>query len=505
MWVAQTPKRMLPNYQPTKLHAISSPASEALARIIVIANREPYIHENIAGQTTVLRPASGLVSALEPVLREHGGVWIAHGSGSEDSNNSTPLSEACGELPVPPERPKYQLRRVWLSAEEEQGYYYGFANEGLWPLCHLAHIQPRFRLNDWQHYKTVNQRFAECIPKNSGDLILVQDYHFALLPRILREHHSNPIALFWHIPWPHSEAFKICPWGKDLLFGMLGADVIGFHTQQHCENFLQSCKTLTEARINWNNSSVNFGGQETLIRVFPIGIDTTPIVVMSEEEKSALRRKYKIVAPHIAIGVDRIDYTKGLPERLDAIERFFEKNPEQIGQVTYVEMASPSRSSIPAYKNLLLDIQNRVRNINTRFAQASDDPTGAPAYKPIVFLSGHFEWDEVQRFYQLGEVCLVTSLHDGMNLVAKEYVWCQRPEQGCLILSQFTGAAEELSESLLVNPYDTEHLADALLRAFKMPITERTQRMVSMKEKIHRANAHHWAKNIIETLVKTCQ
>ena len=498
---------MLKNHEAARInpptHTSASPNLDDLPRIIVIANREPYIHENMAGQTTVLRPASGLVSALEPFLREHGGIWIAHGSGSADANNSNRLSEVCGELHVPPERPKYKLRRVWLTKEEEQGYYYGFANEGLWPLCHLAHVQPRFRLNDWEHYKTVNRRFASCVPQNSTDLILVQDYHFALLPRILREQHSNPIALFWHIPWPHPEAFTICPWGKDLLFGMLGADVIGFHTQHHCENFLQSCKLLVEARINWDNSSVTFGGQETLVRVFPIGIDTTPIVVLNDEEKVSLRKRYKLTAPQIAIGVDRIDYTKGLPERLDAIERFFEKNPDHIGQTSYVEMASPSRSSIPAYQNLLTEIQTKIRRINTRFTSPAGNRSKDPEYLPIVFHSGHFEWDEVQRFYQLGDVCMVTSLHDGMNLVAKEYVWCQRPDKGCLILSQFTGAAQELSESLLINPYATEHLADTLARAFKMPEDERAQRMVSMKEKIHRSNAHHWAKKMIETLLKT--
>ncbi|MCM2324756.1 MAG: trehalose-6-phosphate synthase [Oligoflexia bacterium] len=476
----------------------SLPEAIGKRKLVILANREPYIHEHRENQTIrVVRPASGLVSALEPILRQCGGLWIAHGSGSADRE----VTGADGEIAVPPDRPRYRLRRVWLSEEQEKGYYYGFSNEGLWPLCHLAHTRPIFRLADWNSYREVNQRFVDAIPATAltrESLVLVQDYHFALAPRAikLRAGERGPrVAIFWHIPWPNPEAFGICPWSKELLEGMLGADVIGFHTQYHCNNFLETCNRYLEARIDLEHFSVTRDNHETMVRAFPIGIDTPPVRVLLPADRERLREKFGARAEFLAVGVDRIDYTKGLVERVQAVERFLEKNPQFIGRFSLLQVGSPSRSSIPAYRQFLTELEHAVTRVNARF--------GKGEYKPILFVGHHQEWEDLQDFYQLGDVCLVTSLHDGMNLVAKEYVWCQQPERGSLILSKFTGASRELTEAFIVNPYSIEEMADAIAAALALPTEERTRRMLAMREKIRLHNAYQWASDLIQAVLKT--
>jgi len=467
-----------------------------MQQLIVIANREPYVHQREGAFVKIVRPASGLVTALEPILRQFGGLWIAHGSGSADFE----AVDAKSEVGVPPANPTYRLRRVNLSTEEESGYYYGFANEGLWPLCHLAHNRPVFRMSDWEQYRGVNQRFAETVQEedlHDTTLILVQDYHFALVPRHLKERFKTKqarISLFWHIPWPNPEAFGICPWGKELLRGMLGSDVIGFHTQYHCNNFLETCNRYLEARIDWERFSVTMENHETLVRAFPIGIDPKPVRILNPVELTRLKQEYQIQAPIVAVGVDRLDYTKGLIERIEATERFLEKYPEYQGKFTLAQMGAPSRTMIPAYRNLTDQLKPLIERVNARFSQPGN------GYQPIVFLHQHYEWEEIQYFYQLGNVCLVTSLHDGMNLVAKEYVWCQRSEIGSLVLSKFTGASRELSEAFIVNPYSIEEMADAIAGAIKLPATDRIRRMLAMKEKIRIQSAFQWAEDLIRVL-----
>lgn len=479
--------------------------------LLVIANREPYIHQRTIdsrfsyprGRIHVIRPASGLVTALEPILRHTGGLWIAHGSGNADPE----VVDANNEVRVPPERPTYSLRRVWLTKEQNTGYYYGFANEGLWPLCHLAHTRPIFRLSDWQKYREVNQLFCDAVPQEriDGDsLILVQDYHFAMLPRMLKQRKGPEsrakVGIFWHIPWPNAETFGICPWHQDLLRGMLGADVIGFHTQYHCNNFLDTCDRYLESRIDREHFSVTMDNHQTFIRAFPIGIDTAPVRVLSHEERVQLKEHYGIRAPIVAVGVDRLDYTKGLLERVEAVERFLEKYPQYVGKFTFVQMGSPSRTDIPSYRVLVEQLHEAVLRVNTRFTGPREQRSG---YRPIVFLSQHHEWDEIKYFYQIGDLCMVTSLHDGMNLVAKEYVWCQAPDRGALILSKFTGASRELTEAFIVNPYSIEEMADAIAAAIAMPAEERQRRMTALREKVQSHNAYHWASDVIEALVRT--
>ena len=465
--------------------------------VVVVANREPYIHHKADGKIEVQRPASGLVTALEPILRNCGGLWVGHGSGNADRETANAQSE----VRVPPEKPSYTLKRVWLSEEEEQGYYYGFSNEGLWPLCHLAHNRPTFRLSDWENYVKVNQRFAQEIPERSlkeQSLILVQDYHFALLPRLIKERSpSSKVSLFWHIPWPNPEAFGICPWNKELLHGMLGADVIGFHTQYHCNNFLETCDRYLEARIDRERFSVTRDRHETLVRPFPIGIDTAPVRRIDNTEREVLKKRFGVHAEIVAVGVDRIDYTKGLLERVEAVERFLEKNPEFVGRFSLAQMGSSSRASIPAYRLLNEQFERAVERINARFSGGNLPPD----YRPIVLLT-HHSWEDIQYFYQIGDVCLVTSLHDGMNLVAKEYVWCQAPERGSLVLSKFTGASRELTEAFVVNPYSIEEMSDAIANAVRMPASEKAIRMNSMRSKIEKHNAFHWAADLVKALAQ---
>lgn len=475
-------------------------------RLVVVSNREPYIHQRSReGTLRVTRPASGLVSALEPILRECGGLWVAHGSGNADAE----VIDARSEVAVPPDKPRYRLRRLWLTPEEEQGYYYGFANEGIWPLCHLAHTRPIFRLPDWVRYRAVNRRFAETLQEESASdesLIVIQDYHLALLPRLVRElprpatNRPPRIGLFWHIPWPNPEAFGICPWGRELLDGMLGADVIGFHTQYHCNNFLETCNRYLEARIDWERFSVTCRDRETLVRAFPIGIDTPVVNRINDSERERLKEELGITAPFVAVGVDRIDYTKGLIERVEGVERFLEKFPKYQGKFSLVQVGSPSRSSIESYKDLARRLGEAVERVNARFGRG--EPGSADNYRPVIFLPEHHDWKQIERIYQIGDLCLVTSLHDGMNLVAKEYVWCQAPERGALILSRFTGASRELTEALIVNPYSIEELADAIEQGLEMPAAEKVARMSAMREKIHRFNALHWATDLISTLIK---
>jgi trehalose 6-phosphate synthase len=459
-------------------------------RIVILANREPYIHERSADGIKVLHPASGLVTALEPVMRACSGVWVAHGSGSADRETV----DAADRVAVPPGEESYVVRRVWLTSEEENGYYYGFSNEGLWPLCHLAHTRPTFRAADFAHYREVNRKFAEavCQEVDSDDpIILIQDYHFALAPKMIREKLPRAtIIVFWHIPWPNAERIGICPWREELLTGLLGASVVGFHTQQFCNNFIDSIDAFMESRIDRENFAVIQGGRRTVVRPYPISVewpihwlDRVPAVATAHSE---VRRELGLPeSALLGIGVDRVDYTKGIEERLEAVDLLLERFPEYRGRFTFIQIGAPSRVKIPQYQQLNERVDALAERINGRWANGS--------YRPIVLLRHHHEPAEVFRYYRAAEVCYVSSLHDGMNLVAKEYVAARSDELGVLVLSQFTGAARELTEALIVNPYDLEQASDALAFALKMPEGEQRDRMRSMRRLVAEFNVYRWA------------
>ncbi len=460
-------------------------------KVIVLANREPYIHDRQKDGTIQVRhPASGLVTAVEPVLRACSGVWVAHGSGTADRDSV----DRKDHVRVPPDEKSYSLRRVWLTEEEERGYYYGLANEGLWPLCHLAHMRPLFRRDDWAAYIAVNRKFAEAVCKEAESddpVVLVQDYHFALAPRLIRERLPRAtIITFWHIPWPNSERLGICPWRTELLEGLLGSSILGFQTQLYCNNFFDSVDRYLEARIDREQSAVIQRGQSTLIRPYPISIawpsDWAQGAPAVDECRRAVFADLGLRADAIlGVGVDRLDYTKGIEERFFAVERLLERFPAYIGRFTFVQLAAPSRTLIENYRQLDETVEKTATRINARF--------GREGYEPIRLLRTHHEPPTVFRFYRAADVCYVSSLHDGMNLVAKEFVAARDDERGVLVLSQFTGAARELAEALVVNPYDLEEASSALASALTMPQEEQRDRMHAMRAFLAEFNVYRWA------------
>ncbi|HZP37940.1 MAG TPA: trehalose-6-phosphate synthase [Methylomirabilota bacterium] len=461
--------------------------------LVVVSNREPVSHVWKDGQIQVVTPASGLVTAMDPVMRACGGVWVAQASGDADRETA----DARGRLRVPPDDPRFTLKRVWLTPEEEAGYYYGFANEGLWPLCHIVHNRPLFRPEDWAQYRAVNEKFAAAVLEEiagaESPMVLIQDYHFALLPGLIkRERPDARTAIFWHIPWPNFEAFSICPWQDDLLLGMLGADLIGFHTQYYCNNFLETVERAIEARIDWERFSVTRGQHVTSVKPFPISVapgfvDNPPAI-----SRQALLESLETPAEFLGVGVERLDYTKGLPERFRALGRFFERFPEYRERVTFVQLAAPSRSTIPRYQALEAEVDAAVQEVNGTYQ--------TKRWKPILYLKRHHEHRDIWPFYRHADFCMVTSLHDGMNLVAKEFISVRDDEDGALILSQFTGASSELRDAILVNPYDVDGMAEAIRTAVAMPLEERKARMARMRQAVREHNIYRWAGLLLSEL-----
>jgi trehalose 6-phosphate synthase len=468
--------------------------------ILIVSNREPYIHSRSNGEIEVKRPASGLVTALEPVMRACSGTWIAHGSGNADRE----VVDAQDHVGVPPDKPAYNLRRIWLEPEEEAGYYYGFANEGLWPLCHIAHTRPVFRASDWSHYREVNRRFADAVAQEAhtaDPIVLVQDYHFALLPRLITERLPKATVItFWHIPWPNPEAFGICPWRKEILEGLLGSTILGFHTQVNCNNFLDTVDRYLEARVDRDAFSVSFRGEPTEVRPYPIAIEWPPVAMRGQLPVEDCRKRVREqlgVAPEtrIGIGIDRLDYTKGILERFAAIERLLELQPGLAGRFTFIQIAAPSRSGIQEYKSLDEHVRAAAQRVNERF--------GGAACPPITLLIEHHTTEDVYCHYRAADFCFVSSLHDGMNLVAKEFVAARDDERGVLILSQFAGAAREMTEALIVNPYDTEQCAAALRAALAMPPSEQRTRMRSLRAQAQEFNVYRWAGRMLIDAART--
>jgi trehalose 6-phosphate synthase len=463
--------------------------------VIVVSNREPYIHKrNKDGGIDVQFPASGLVTAVEPIVRACSGVWVAHGSGSADRD----VVDARDRVAVPPGRAQYEIHRVWLTPEEEQGYYYGFSNEGLWPLCHIAHTRPVFRTSDWETYRQVNEKFARAVArdaKTDDPVVLVQDYHLALVPRMLRDLLPNAtIITFWHIPWPNAESFGICPWRNEIMEGLLGSSIVGFHTQFHCNNFIETVDRFLESRIDKENASISFHGEVTAIKPYPISIEWPPrwqadAPSLAECRDRVFERHGFPVDHRIGVGVDRLDYTKGIVERLLSVERLFELHPQWVGRFTFLQIAAPSRSQLPSYRNFDHEVRETAARINEKFSAAT--------VPPLLLLIEHHEPQQVLEYYRASELCFVTSLHDGMNLVAKEYVAARDDDTGVLILSMFAGASRELSEALIINPYNIDECAEALAHALAMPLVEQRERMRSLRNLVRDFNVYRWAARML--------
>lgn len=461
--------------------------------LVVVSNREPYVHSHTKDGIAWSVPAGGVITALETVMAACGGTWIAHGSGDADRETV----DQTGRIRVPPDEPRYTLRRVWLSPQEVHGYYTGFSNEALWPLSHMAHTRPTFRKEDWSMYRKVNGSFAKIVLDEIRNverpLVIVNDYHFALLPELIKKSRPDAqVAMFWHIPWPSPESFSICPWRKELLQGMLGADLVGFHTQQYCNNFIDTVSAEVESLIDFEHFSIERGGHRSFIKPFPISIAYPGSAEPRGEMDRSVLDKLGIASEFLALGVDRLDYTKGILERFKGVEFFLDTHPEYRERFTFLQIASPTRETVEKYREYGEQVAAEAERINKKF--------GTRAWQPIVFERRTYTHAELLELYRLAHVCLVTSLHDGMNLVAKEYVAARTEEDGALILSKFTGAARDLKHAIIINPYNAEESADALLAAITMTPVEQHQRMKAMRQSISDYNIYRWSAELIKAL-----
>ena len=469
--------------------------AEVRERVIVLANRAPFTHESSCGRVLATRSASGLVTALEPLVENYAGTWVAHAAGSADMT----VVDELGGIDVPPANPQYRVRYVSLPDDVYRGYYYGFANEGLWPLCHAANVEPVFRRCDYEMYRAANTRFAAMVADEAdggSPLVLVQDYHFALAPRILRQRlpHSRVVA-FWHIPWPRPRTFRQCPWSLDLLEGLLGSDIVGLQTDDDRRNFLGCAEALLGADVDVSDSTVEYRGRVTSVRVYPVGIDCAHDALRSAPSAASCRQQVcrDLNLPsgvRLGVGIDRMDYTKGINEKFLAIERLLELQPELVGQFAFVQIAEPSRDCLAAYRAARTQMIETCERVNARF--------GTAAGLPIRLLEQHHEPADVYRYYRAADFCYVGSLHDGMNLVAKEFVSARDDERGVLVLSQFAGAVHQLRAAVVVNPLRIDASAEAIATALRMPPIEQAKRMRILRANVTSFDASWWARQMVD-------
>ncbi|MCK4420029.1 trehalose-6-phosphate synthase [Candidatus Aerophobetes bacterium] len=467
---------------------------------MVVSNREPYIHSYQGNEIKCEAAVGGVTTALEPVISAIGGIWVAHGSG--DADRATVDSQ--NKLMVPPEEPRYTLKRVWLTEEEVSSYYYGFSNQTLWPLCHAVDIKPVFDESQWDTYEKVNEVFAQSVLEEIRDkkaLVFIQDYHFALLPCLIkRASPETTVAQFWHIPWPRQKAFQICPWREEILNGLLGNDLLGFHTVRHCRNFLTTVnRTIAESKVNYEKAEVTIEGKKTEVRPFPISVDFEQLSkeaqsVEVKEEIEGLKKELNLSDKLVGVSIDRLDYIKGIPRRLMAIDHFFEKCPEYKGKATFIQVTVPSRTEISSYRKLREGIDTLVEKINLKHSFGD--------WEPIITIVGPLPTITLAALRGMANLCIVSSLHDGMNLVAKEFVASRYDNDGVLLLSRFAGAAKELDDAVLVNPYAIDQLAASIEEALEMPRIERYKRMRRKRSIVRENNIYKWAADIILELAK---
>ena len=466
-------------------------------KIIVASNTEPFVHSKQGNKINAFMPSSGLVTAIEPVMEACGGTWIAYGSGNGDKF----VVDKDDKINLPPQEPKYTLKRIWLTEEEIRCYYNGFSNEGLWPLCHNAHTRHIFRKEDWEEYKNVNLKFAQVLLAEIKNLkrpvILIQDFHLTLVPKLIKSARPDAtISLFWHIPWVSAESFSICPWKKEILEGMLGADLIGFHTQLHVNNFIETVERELESMVNFEQFSITHKDHTSYIKTFPISIDFYNDIKSDKNDqksKEKILKDFGVKTKHLGVGVDRLDYTKGILERLKGIEILFQKYPSYRRHFTFVQIASPSKVEIKKYQDYGRDVRSEVERINEKYKEKD--------WKPIIYLEKRFDHEELNKIYKAANFCLITSLHDGMNLVAKEFVAARNDEEGVLILSQFAGASRELKDAILINPYNGEQTAEAIHAALKMSPSQQKKRMRKLRQTVRNYNIYRWSAELLRAMV----
>ena len=467
-------------------------------KFLVVSNREPWIHSHHNGRVVCTQPAGGLTAALTPIVAAAGGTWVAHGSGTADRVACGP----CGRVIVPQGRTGFTLRRVWIDPQLHNAYYAGLSNQALWPLCHNVYQRPVFRGSDWQAYRAVNRLFADAVLDEAGDspaIVFVQDYHLALLPRMLRRSGRDIIVgQFWHIPWPAVEIVQTFPWVEELLDGLLANDLIGFHLDRHCRNFMEAAACTLGARADAASGRIWRTRESTRVQAAPVGIDfdrhSTEAAAPAVTELMNEWRRRIGHARRIALGIDRLDYTKGLPERLRAFALTLERRPELRGHIVMVQVAVPSRSGIPEFAALESEIDRQAAAINDRWSTAE--------WRPVIIEKRNLDGAEMMALHRLANACLVTSLHDGMNLVAKEFAASRFDGDGVLVLSRFAGAARELSSAIQVNPFSEDSIAGALIEALNMPEAERHWRMSRLRASVRGNNVYRWGAAMLEAFAE---
>jgi len=467
--------------------------------LLVVSNREPYLHtRNGHGRPVATAATGGVAVALDALMRERGGTWIAHGGGAADRE----VVDAADKVRVPPDLPSYELRRLWIDEPMFAAYYGGFANEGLWPLCHMVDVRPQFRTDDWMAYRAVNARFAEAIDEELGDSdapVFIQDYHLALVAPALRARRPEArTALFWHIPWPYPDRLRICPWSRELVAGLLANDLLAFQLERDRRNFLLAAEEELDAEIEPDASRVRHDGRRTTVVSVPIGVDYDRIQRIATDptlthEQERLRRLFGLQSGTIGLGVDRLDYTKGIPERLAALDALLTRVPDLRGRLTFVQIGVPSRSELASYSAIEAEIAGAIADLNARHTVHG----GAPA---VVYHRSPLGIRSLVALYRLAHFCIVSSLHDGMNLVAKEFVASRDDEDGVLVLSALAGAAQELGDAVIINPYDIDGFTDALVRAIEMSREERRARMRALRRVVAGRDVFSWASDILEGL-----
>jgi trehalose-6-phosphate synthase/Kef-type K+ transport system membrane component KefB len=464
--------------------------------LVVVSNREPWVHDRQPDGSIVARPTPGGVSvALDALMRERGGVWIAHGSGSADRD----VVDEQSSIEVPPEAPAYRLRRLWLTPLQEERYYAGFSNSALWPLCHQAHVRPVFKAEDWEAYQDVNRLFAEAAafeaPPESS--VFLNDYHLALVARNLRA--RRPLlrtALFWHIPWPDVDRLRICPWRREIVEGLLANDLLAFQLPRDQRNFLSAVTDEIGAPVS--GDVVYAGDRQVRVLSIPIGADFDRITTILADgtlpaTMDELSAELKLGDRVVGIGVDRLDYTKGIPERIAALSQLLREQPQLVGRFVFVQVGVPSRADVPGYAEISAEIDRLVASANEEFTQG-------PGTEPILYVKATWQMPRLVALYRLADFCIVSSLHDGMNLVAKEFVAARDDLDGVLILSELAGASEELAEALIINPYDERGFTAAIARAVEMPVWERRRRMQALRRRVAGRDVLAWASDILSRL-----
>ena len=482
------------------LEELQPPGELALSRLIVVSNREPYEHRLVKNHLIWEKTSGGLISALDPVMRRLGGTWIAWGSGKADRN----VVDQTMAVEVPPDSPTYRLRRVWLDANEVKGGYQGYANQVLWPLCHLTLDRVAYRKIFWHSYQAMNARFAETVLdeiRMKPGFVWVHDFHLALLTGLIKASLPHqPVATFWHTPWPGPDAFRILPERRELIESLLAGDLVMFQTRTFLHCFVECAKEFLGSDLHADDQRIEYKGHTTRLVARPIsvGFQAWSERAQSPQVGRAMEVLHDLHVCHpetkIGLGVDRLDYTKGLLKRFWAIDAFFQQHPHYRGKFTFIQIAVPTRGDVETYRRYRDIIRETANDINVRYGSISRPGSrDASRWRPIEFREGRIGLDTLAAYYRMADLALVSSVYDGMNLVAKEYVSCQADEKGVLLVSHLAGAAEEMTDALVINPYDQEGVADSIRQALEMPLEDRRDRMRRMRAYLAVHDIKAWA------------